>query len=256
MAKEKVLLTVALAVYNEEKNIERCLSSIKHISDEIVIVDGGSTDQTVALAKKFGATIIRTDNLKMFHTNKQKALDASHGEWILQLDADEVVGQNLSQEILGKIHDKNSFDGYYIPRKNYFLGHWMRKGGQYPDAVIRLFRNGKGSFPQKSVHEQITIQGTIGTLSNALDHYSYESIQQYWKKSQTYIQLTAEELTAKKNRGSVSVFFHYVLIKPLWIFFLLFIRHKGFVDGWYGFLFALFSALHYPKAYRLSLNSR
>lgn len=255
MAKEKIIVTVALAVYNEEKNIGRCLASVSGIADELVVVDGGSTDQTVAIAKTYGATVLQTTNPKMFHTNKQKALDASHGTWILQLDADEVVGPELKREIRSVISSKDAADGYFIPRKNYFLGHWLRKGGQYPDPVLRLFKNGKGSFPQKSVHEQISVTGRTGTLTHALDHYSYESVDQYWKKSETYIRLTADEIASQKNILRPDVAFSYMVIKPAQTFFLLFLRHKGFVDGWYGFLFAWFSALHYPKAYRKAASS-
>jgi len=252
MANKNINVTVALAVYNEEKNIRRCLLSVKEFADEIVVVDGGSTDKTVRLAKELGANVIGTNNPKMFHTNKQKALEASHGSWILQLDADEVVSEALRKELISTAADPSADDGYYIPRKNYFLGHWLRKGGQYPDKVIRFFRNGKGSFPQKSVHEQITISGSIGTLHHALLHYSYESVRQYWDKSATYIHLSADELIRGKKIRSFGTWVQYMVTKPVTIFLLLFVRHKGFVDGWYGFLFALFSALHFPKAYLLA----
>lgn len=240
MAK-KVTVSIALAVFNEEANIGRCLAAVSDIADEIVIVDGGSKDKTVEIASHYGATIVQTDNPPIFHINKQKALDRCHGAWILQLDADEVVNNKLKQEIKETITQKDAKDGYYIPRRNFFLGDWLRKGGQYPDYVIRLFRNGKGKFPQKSVHEQIEITGTVGYLRHPMDHYSYTSIAHYWKKSNSYIRLTA------KNSG-VSAF-SYVLIKPVGTFLSLFIRHKGFLDGWRGFLFALFSSLHFPKAY-------
>ena len=255
MANKNKRLTVALAVYNEEKNIRRCLMSVRDLADEMVVVDGGSTDGTVHIAKELGATVIVTDNPKMFHTNKQKALDASHGEWILQLDADEVVGKELRNEIRNILSNPSPDDGYFIPRKNYFLGHWLRKGGQYPDRVIRFFKNGKGSFPQKSVHEQITIAGRVGVLNHALLHYSYESIQQYWEKSGTYIRLTADTLRKGHQLGKFGTWVSFMVAKPLMTFFLLFFRHKGFVDGWYGFLFALFSALHFPKAYMLARST-
>lgn len=241
-------LSVALAVYNEEANMKRCLASVADIADEIIIVDGGSSDKSVEIAKQFTRYITITDNPPIFHINKQKALDMCHGEWILQLDADEVLDAKLKEEIKETIAAKNAKDGYYIPRRNYFLGDWLRKGGQYPDYVIRLFRSGKGRFPQKSVHEQIEISGTVGHLRNPLDHYSYTSIPHYWKKAYIYIQLSARE-------KGISAF-GYLFMKPIGTFLSIYIRHKGFVDGWRGFLFALFSALHFPKIYLLSRYSR
>lgn len=254
MGKKNITLTVALAVYNEEGNLGRCLASVKDIADEIVVVDGGSTDKTVSVAKKLGAVVIKTTNPAMFHINKQKALDASHGEWILQLDADETVSKSLKEEILFVMSSRLVPNGYYIPRHNYFLGNWLRKGGQYPDYVIRLFRRGMGKFPQKSVHEQIEIEGHVGHLDHALEHYSYTSISQYWQKSRSYILLSAAALRRNPGNRSLATAVSYMLVKPLTTFFSQFVRHKGFVDGWRGFLFALFSALHFPKSYLVSLN--
>ena len=255
MAKKNITLTVAMATYNEAANIERCLRSVRDIADEIVIVDGGSTDKTVSIAKKLGATVISTTNPQIFHINKQKALEASHGEWILQMDADETVNESLREEIKFVMSSHLVPNGYFIPRHNYFLGDWLRKGGQYPDYVIRLFRNGMGKFPQQSVHEQIEIEGNVGHLDNALEHYSYTSIPQYWQKSRSYILLSAATLRRKPGNRSFATAASYMLVRPWMTFFSLFVRHKGFVDGWRGFLFALFSAMHFPKSYLESLKS-
>ena len=249
MAEKRIKLSVVLAVYNEAANLERCLRSVADIADEIVIVDGGSTDNTVQLAKKSGAVVYVTTNPPMFHINKQKALDKAHGDWILQLDADETVGKPLKEEILDVIGSNLVPNGYFIPRHNYFLGNWLRKGGQYPDYVIRLFRRGMGKFPQKSVHEQIEIDGHVGHLDHAMEHYSYTSVSQYWEKSSAYIRLVARELGKQSNSKSASVAFSYLFLRPVTTFFSLYLRHKGFLDGWRGFLFALFSAMHFPKAY-------
>lgn len=254
MAEKRIILSVVLAVYNEQANLERCLRSVADIADEIVVVDGGSTDGTAALAKKLGALVFITDNPAMFHINKQKALDRAAGDWILQLDADEVVDAPLKQEIRHVLADKTSADAYYIPRRNYFLGDWLRKGGQYPDYVIRLFRNGKGRFPQKNVHEQIEITGSVKKLTHPMDHYSYTSVAQYWNKSAAYVRLVASDLKNQKNARSIQVAASYLLVKPVGTFFSLFIRHKGFLDGWRGLLFALFSAMHFPKAYTLYIR--
>jgi glycosyltransferase involved in cell wall biosynthesis len=171
-------LSVALAVFNEEKNIERCIRSVKDFADEIIIVDGTSTDKTVELAKKYTSYITITSNPSNFHINKQKALDLCTGEWILQLDADEVVTSSLSKEIQ-KVMQENDNNGYWIPRKNFFLGRFLMKGGQYPDYTLRLYRNGKAYLPQKDVHEQAVIIGKVGYLHEALLHYPYENFSFY-----------------------------------------------------------------------------
>lgn len=126
----------------------------------------------------------------------------------------------------------------------------MKKGGQYPDYVIRLVRRGKARFPCKSVHEQIMIEGDIGYLKHPLLHWSYRTLDDYWKKAEAYTTLAAEELKKRAIRPSLSMWISYVLIKPIRTFISLFIRHKGFYDGIYGFLFAFFSALHHPMTYR------
>jgi len=251
MDKKKITLSVALAVYNEEQNIRRCLSSVSGFADEIVIVDGGSTDRTLDIAREYKVRIIQTDNPRMFHTNKQKSLEACRGVWILQLDADEVITENLKSEIISVIGGRSGrFDAFFIPRKNYFAGHWLRKGGQYPDFVIRLLKSGKAHFPQKSVHEQIAVNGEVGYLTNPILHYSYRSIDEYWRKSDTYTSFTAQQLKDSHIPVNLQTFFSFNVLNPLGIFLSIFIRHKGFMDGYYGYLFALFSALHYPIAYR------
>ncbi len=246
-------ISVAIATYNEEDNLSTCLSSVVPWVREIIVVDGGSSDKTVEIAKSFKAKVIVTNNPPIFHINKQKAVNACHGDWILQLDADEIVSQELASEII-QTTKMGTKAGYYISRKNYFLGHWLRKGGQYPDYVIRFFRRGKGHFPSQSVHEQVAIDGEVGYLKNPLLHYSYRTVNEYWKKAHTYITLEAESMRAKNISVSLPNWLFFTFLKPAQTFFLLFFRHKGFVDGIYGFLFALFSALHPALAYKKYAN--
>lgn len=246
-------LSVAIAVYNEASNIARCLGSIRAVADEIVVVDGGSTDNTVKIARSFHAKVIKTNNPPIFHINKQKALDACGGEWILQLDADEVIPNDLRNEIAGIIHQKQSYHGFFIPRKNYFWGHFMKKGGQYPDYVIRLVKNGYAEFPCKSVHEQIAITGQVGYLTHPMLHYSYRTRDDYWKKADAYTSLTARELN-KSKQNVVALFIDYCFVKPFWTFFGIYLRHKGFLDGLTGLEFAIYSAWHFPWAYKKYLQ--
>lgn len=222
----------------------RCLDSVKEIADEIVIVDGSSTDKTVDIAKSFGAKVVVCDNPPIFHINKQKALDLASSDWILQLDADEVVIPQLAKEIKriislddreievyqqnlkerdlflrhqrlieerdGKIGDESKeFAGFFIPRKNYFLGKFLRYGGVYPDGVIRLVKKGKAYFPCKSVHEQIVVKGRVGWLANPLLHYDSPTFSRYLKRNSRYIDLIVQDLKKQKVKKNLWQFLNY-----------------------------------------------
>lgn len=242
-------LSVALAVFNEEHVLPRCLQSISDFADEIVVVDGGSTDNTREIAKEYNARMYHFDNPVIFHINKQRAIDRCKGQWILQLDADEVVSESLKKEIQQTISQKNDIHGYYIPRKNYFLGRFLTKGGQYPDYTMRLYRRGKGRFPCKSVHEQAEIEGAVGYLKNPLLHYADEHFDRYLLRFNRYTDLLRDELRDKNTPKNIQQFITYVVIKPIGWFLLTFVRHKGFIDGWQGFIFSFFSSMRFAVAY-------
>lgn len=249
------MISVVLATFNEEASIERCLNSVKDFADEIIVVDGSSTDKTVDIAKKFTKKIITTTNKPNFHINKQMAIDEAKGDLILQLDADEVVDDVLKKFIESthrQIQSKNESiqpGAWWIKRKNFFLGRFLTKGGQYPDPVIRLFIRGKAKLPQKDVHEQMVVEGDVGWADGHLIHYGNPTFADYLRKFNTYTSFSSQQLEEKRvkiNTGSTIEFF---IIKPMKTFFSLYLRHKGFVDGSAGFVFALMSALHYPVAY-------
>jgi glycosyltransferase involved in cell wall biosynthesis len=275
-------LSVAIATYNEEANIGKCLESIKNIASEIVIVDGTSSDKTVEIAKTFGAKVLVKDNPPIFHINKQKAIDLAQGKWILQLDADEYVSKSLAKEIervvdmseeelekyqedipeLFKRHkrileerdgkvgdDKTDYVAFFIPRANYFLGRYLKHGGVYPDGVIRMFKKGKAYLPQKDVHEQYVVDGRVGWLKNDLLHYDSPTFSKYLKRNNRYTSLMAEDYKKEKVGKDPLTALNYVFIKPLHWFFLTFIRHKGFMDSWQGFVFSFFSSLRFAIAY-------
>lgn len=248
-------LSVVLAVHNEQHNLDACLSAVKDLADEIIVVDGQSNDRTVAVAQKYRAKIITTTNKRNFHVNKQMAIDHASGRLILQLDADEVVDRQLHQFIAKLKNQKSSLAGsghgrspvaWYLKRKNLFLGKYLTKGGQYPDPVIRLFYRGRARLPQLSVHEQMVVDGNLATAPGHLLHQSTPTWADYWRKFQTYTDFTAHSLM---ESAQVPSGLDYVIIKPITVFFQIFIRHKGFVDGWRGGLFALMSGLHYPFAW-------
>lgn len=281
---KNVKISAAIATYNEEDNISNCLSSIKDIVDEIVIVDGTSSDKTVEIAESFGARVYQIPNDPMFHTMKQKAFDLSIGEWILYMDADERVSPKLANEIV-KIIDMNNeeikiyqesikkkdlflrhqkllekrdgfigrkgeeYVAFFFPRLNYFLGKYLRWGGVYPDGVIRLFKKGAAYLPCKDVHEQLVVKGKVGWLQYDLLHVDSPTFERYLKKNSRYIDLLAKELREEKVKKTPVQFINYFFIKPVWWFFLTQVRHKGILDGWQGIAFSFFSALRFPRAY-------
>jgi glycosyltransferase involved in cell wall biosynthesis len=241
-------ISVAIATHNEEINIGRCLRSVQGWSKEIVVVDGDSTDKTVEILKKFKVKIISRKNVKMFHINKQVAIQNCKGQWILQLDADEVITKELQNEISKKIFSKE-YDGYWIPRKNYFLGRFLTKGGQYPDYTLRLYRKGKGRLPCKNVHEQAVVNGKTGYLINSLLHYPYPDFSHYLEHFYLYTGFFAEELKEKHIPFNLAQLASFMIIKPFVWFIMTYIRHKGFLDGFQGFIFSLFSSLRFPVSY-------
>lgn len=245
-------VSVTLATHNEEANLAKCLDAVKNFADEIVIADGESEDKTVQIAKKYGAKVIKTTNKANFHINKQLANDAATGEIILQLDADEIVDKELAQFITALLkHPEKDQDisAWWIKRRNWFMGRFLRKGGQYPDPVIRLFRKGQAWLPQKDVHEQMHVEGKVGWAEGHLLHYGNPSFAEYLRKFNTYTSFKADQLYAAGVSISWQHSLQFLLWKPGVTFGSLFIRHKGFVDGVPGFVFAAFSGLHHAVAY-------
>lgn len=242
-------ISVVLAVYNEENNIRGCLLSAKDIAWEIVIVDGGSTDKTLDIAKEFGANIIHTTNPQNFHINKNKAIDEAKGDWVLQLDADEVISKELAEEIKDVTSKESNMDGYWIPRSNFFLGRFLKKGGQYPDYTLRLYRRGKGRLPAKDVHEQAVVSGDVGYLKNNLLHLRDKSFSEYLIRFNRYTDLFSTQLEQTKLRINISSFLSFIFFQPLFWFIKAYFRHRGYVDGFSGFVFALFSSFRFPVGY-------
>jgi glycosyltransferase involved in cell wall biosynthesis len=284
-------LSVVLATFNEENNLNKCLSSIKDICSEIVIVDGGSLDNTVQIARDFGARVLETDNPAIFHINKQKAIDAAKNEWILQLDADEVVTSKLATEITqvidmsdeeleryqdclpdrklfirhqnliaqrdGRVGDESGpFNAFFIPRRNLFLGKYLKYGGTFPDPAIRLIRKGKAYLPAKDVHEQMVVKGRVGWLQNYMKHNDSPTFGRYLMRNNRYINLMVDELIKDHVKKNLVNSLNYFVIKPIYWFLFTGFRHKGILDGYQGILFSFFSSLRFPRAYWRYLRLR
>ncbi len=280
-----IKLSVVLATRNEEENIARCINSVKKIADEIIVFDEYSTDNTKKISESLGAKVYLEPHHNNFHITKQKAIDMAKGEWVLQMDADEVITLELANEIKetinmsneeilnrkpkserlqilferhqrlieerdGKIGtDSNEVVAFFIPRRNMFLGKPLIHGGVYPDPAIRLIKKGKAYLPAKSVHEIMKIDGKIAWLYNDMEHYDSPTLKRYLMRLNRYTDLQATELKVKNVSNGLSCFVQYAIYKPLYTFANLYLRHKGFLDGVNGFLWAFFSATHFPIAY-------
>jgi len=258
-------ISVCISTYNEERNIEKCLKSVIDWVDEIIIVDGTSTDKTVIKAKKFGkkVQIFITNNPPNFLINRQKALNNAKNDWILQLDADEIVTLALKTEILRIINSKEKSNkvGYWIPRANYFLGSYLKKGGVYPDYCLRLYKNKIAELQLKNIHDQVQIDlkkaeilykiknPAISFLKNNLLHYSYPSFQVYLRKWIQYSDHEADLLIKRKVKTSFTLGLNYFIIKPLYWFMKTYFRHRGFMDKFPGLVFSLFSSLRFWAIY-------
>lgn len=271
---EKQTLSVVLATLNEQQNIVDCLKSVKGLADEIIVVDESSTDKTRELATKEGALVFKVKHEPVFHITKNKAINKATGDWILQLDADERLTSKMKQEIknllAGKSFGVDSWispvkrsliffkkpgkltgpaDAYWLPRKNLFLGRYLKHAGQYPDPVIRLFQKGKAILPAKSVHEQMQVTGRIGWLQSDLDHRATPRFQRYLTRENDYSSLEAKNLYRQGVKITIFNTLNYLFLKPLKTFLSLYLRYRGFQDGFPGFVFSLYSGFHHAFSY-------
>ena len=230
-------LSVVIITKNEEKNIRRCLESVKW-ADEIIIVDSQSEDRTLEIAQEFNAKIYSPE-WRGYGPAKQDGVKHASYDWILSVDADEEVTSDLTQEIQSVLSSDNTKAGYYMPRKTNFLGKWINHSNWYPDYVLRLFNKQHGGFNDNVVHEAVEINGEIAYLKNDLLHYSYPHLDEYFRKFNIYTLMGAEELL---KRGKKAGFFE-ICVKPTAAFIKHYFIKKGFLDGLEGFLISFLSAV-------------
>lgn len=277
-------LSVVIITHNEEANIGRTLMSVQPlVSDgkgEIIIVDSGSTDRTVEIAELLGARVF-VERWKGYAAQKNSAIEKARGDWILSLDADESLESGLAGEILAATHgglnsesmkgdslevverviaaeeslqrDKDvSTVGFWIPRKNFFLGRWIEHGGFWPDRKLRLFRPAAGKFEDRAVHEDVRLSGSTQRLQGALVHHSYPTLTDYLDHMNRYSSLGAEMIAAN-GRVRFSVF--NMVLRPAATFIYNYFLRLGFLDGREGLLLHLYHAAYvswkYAKAWEL-----
>ena len=237
------MLSVTIATKDESENIINCLKSVS-FADEVFIVDDCSRDDTVQKAKDFGARILIRESGGSFHENKNLAISEAHGDWILSLDADEIVSKELSNSIQNVLMDPVS-DGYLIDRHNYFLGKWIRGCGWYPDNILRLFRKGKAWWPLE-IHDTPTLERGnehAPVLKGPLIHKSYKDLDQFFEKFNRYTTRLALEYT-QRNYSPKGIHLPINLfIRPTYWFLRKYIFLQGFRDGFLGFFICFCSGL-------------
>ncbi len=232
-------VSVVIIAQNEGRIISRCLESAAWAA-EIIVVDGGSTDDTAATARESGAKVF-DNKFEGFAEQKNFAISKASNEWVLSIDADEVIEKALAEEILSVIKNPGGCDGYYIPRKNfYYTGRFLRFGGLYPDRQLRLFKKGKGKFEGGRVHEGLKVQGKAGVLKNALLHYTKPGIKAHINTVNKYTGLEAEKSLSEGKRATG----YTLLFKPAGYFIKHYFLKLGFLDGIEGLIYHVISA-HY-----------
>jgi glycosyltransferase involved in cell wall biosynthesis len=276
-----VTLSVVIITHNEEANLPRTLESVMPLvrdgKGEIIVVDSGSTDRTVEIAKSFGAKVF-IEEWKGYAAQKNSAIDKASGDWILSLDADEELESELVIELcegssakpnewcLTMQHSRDLAQearggapvGFRIPRKNFFIGRWIKHGGFWPDPKLRLFRKGDARFEDRLVHEDARLtQGISAKLSHTLVHHSYPTLADYIDHMNRYSSLGAEMVVAK---GPVRFSVINIILRPLATFIYNYFFRLGFLDGREGLLLHLYHAAYvswkYAKAWELGKKQR
>ncbi|HEV7219288.1 MAG: glycosyltransferase family 2 protein [Terriglobales bacterium] len=249
-------ISVVLITHNEESNLPRTLASVQPLLNdglgEIIVLDSGSTDRTLEIAREHGARVF-AEPWKGFAGQKNSAMDKASMDWVLQLDADEALEPQLAREIVETLAGNSSNVGFWIPRKNFFLGRWIKHGGFYPDPKLRLIRRGAGKFEEYGAHPTIKVDGATGKFSHALLHDAYPTLRTYIDHMNSYSSMGAQ-VAVEKGHGRFSI--ANIVFRPLLTFLYNYIFRAGFLDGREGLLLHLYHAVYvswkYAKAWELA----
>lgn len=239
-------ISATIITLNEERNLPRAIESLR-CCDEILVVDSGSTDRTVEVAGKYGARVIEA-NWRGYAGQKNYASDQAANDWVLSIDADEALSEELEAEIWQIKKNGPRFDAYTFPRLAQYLGKWILHSGWYPDRKIRLFDRRRAKWVGEYVHESVVPEGRVGDLSGNLLHYTCGSLSEHLKSMDRYTTLAAEEVVARgKPVGT-----RRLLVDPAWTFFRTYFLQAGYLDGVEGlaiaYMASLYTFLKYAKA--------
>ncbi len=223
-------LSVCIIAHNEEENLSRALQSVR-FADEVIVVDCESTDATAAIAARSGAKVFSRPNLRNLNANKNFAFDQATCDFIFCLDADEAIPEATAGAIRRIIESDPSKDAFFLPRRNYYFGRWLKHGGHYPDRQLRLFRRGKGRFPERHVHERLHVQGEVGKIPFPFDHFPYRTKEEAERKLHFYTDFEAKHLLAKGVHPNWFRSLQYLYFKPVMRFLGRYVFKSGFLDG-------------------------
>jgi glycosyltransferase involved in cell wall biosynthesis len=244
-------VSVTIITLNEEKNISRAIQSVRW-ADETLVVDSGSTDRTVEIARSLGAKVV-SNPWPGYGQQKNFAQNQAAHDWILNIDADEEVPPALARAIEETLRSGDAH-GYYFPRKTFYLGKWIRHGGWYPNYLVRLANRKHASWTEPSVHEELKVQGATRAIEEPLLHYTFSSIQEQIQTNLRYARLGSERL---KERGQTPSFLKLVW-KPIGKFIETYLIKRGFLDGLPGFIISVNAAhsmfLKYAYLHEAGMN--
>lgn len=231
-------ISVIIITYNAQRYIETCLNSVNWC-DEIIVVDRGSEDNTVALCRLYTDKIWITPDWPGFGPQKNRALSYAQCEWVLSLDADEQLTPELKTQIQEVIHQPHEYSAFKLSRRSRYCQRWIDHSGWQPDDVIRLFKRHCARFSEDLVHEQVQVlQGTVGTLTPPLLHYPFDTLEQVLEKLNHYSSASAQMLYAQGQRSSLTK----AIGHGLWAFVRTYVLKRGFLDGREGFMLAVSNA--------------
>ena len=248
---EKVKLSVVILTKNEEDQIADCIKSVVDWVDEVVVVDDESSDKTVEIAKSLSARVL-VKKMDIEGKHRNWAYQQAKNEWILSLDADERVTEELKEEIV-TVLSKNIFDALAIPRKNFIGNYWIKGGGFFPSPQLKLFRKDKFRWEEVEVHPRAFLEGKCGSLVNALLHYTYKDWEEYLRKLNRQTTLEAWKWYKLSQVNPKKAGYKMNLLHTLWRvvdrFIRTFIIKKGYKDGFIGFMIAYFSSFYQLVSY-------
>lgn len=250
-------LSSIIIARDEEENIKRCIESQQGVIDDIVVlVDSRTADKTFQIASAYSNVNCEIVEWKGYGATKNYALTKTKYEWVLWIDADEELTKELAEELINFKNTTPAFYSYYVARRAYFLGKWIKHCGWYPAYVIRLFNKNYVRVDEKSVHEKLIVEGKSGYLKYDLNHYTDPSIEHYFNKFNLYTTLAAQELFSQSKKATI----RDILLRPIFLFIKMYIFKLGFLDGLHGFILSVFSSAYvftkYCKLWELNRNKQ
>jgi glycosyltransferase involved in cell wall biosynthesis len=249
MQEEMPKLSVAILAHDEAGELAALLETVT-FADEVVVADAESSDDTAAVARRAGATVVSVKNDFNLNVNKTAAINACRGEWVFLLDPDESVTPELAAAVEAAVADGDApYDAYEFPRLNNYFGRYLKHGGAYPDYQLRLFRQDRARFPCVSVHERLDVDGRVGRLEAPIYHETYPALADYLRKLPLYVAAGADYLERRGLRPGLAADLWFFLVRPEVRFWRRYLFKLGFLDGWVGFLACFLDAAQGILAY-------